>query len=151
MNAIAIALHATAAVVWIGGMFFAYVVLRPAMANYEPARRLTVWAGVFERFFPWVWMTVAVLLLTGYWLLFRAFGGIGGSPLYVHFMQFVGLLMCGVFAYLYYWPYPLFKREVAREDWPAAGAALNRIRHIVLINLVLGLALVVVVTSGRYS
>ena len=81
MNAIAIALHATAAVVWIGGMFFAYVVLRPAMANYEPARRLTEWAGVFERFFPRVWMTVAVLLSTGYRLLFRAFGGIGGSPL----------------------------------------------------------------------
>ena len=52
MNAIAIALHVIAAVLWVGGMFFAYLILRPTAATYDPRRRLTLWAGVFKRFFP---------------------------------------------------------------------------------------------------
>jgi len=150
VNALAIALHALAAIVWIGGMFFAYVVLRPTAASYEPARRLVLWAGVFKRFFPWVWMAVIVLLVTGYWLLFMAFGGFATSPGYVHVMQVIGLLMIALFIYLYYQPYPDFKAAVTREDWPVAGNALNRIRRLVLFNLCLGIVLAAYVTAGRY-
>jgi uncharacterized membrane protein len=151
MNAVAIALHGLAATVWIGGMFFAYVVLRPSVALMEPHRRLTLWSGVFKRFFPWVWLAVMVLLLSGYWLVFRAFGGFATSPVYVHIMHALGLLMTVLFVYLYYRPYPLLSQKVVDEDWPAAGAALNRIRHIVLVNLILGLALLVIVYAGRYG
>lgn len=151
MNAIAIALHGIAATIWIGGMFFAYVVLRPSIMLLEPHRRLNVWAGVFKRFFPWVWMAVVVLFTSGYWLIFRAFGGFAGSPVYVHIMHALGLLMIVLFIYLYYRPYPVLKSTVAAEDWPAAGAALNRVRHIVLVNLVLGLALLFIVYAGRYG
>jgi len=156
MNAIAIALHAIAATVWIGGMFFAYVVLRPTAAELEPPARLRLWAGTFKRFFPWVWMTVFVLLLTGFYLVFAAFGGFGSVPSYVHIMLLMGLIMIALFVFLYYKPYRAFKLAVAAEDWPGGGAAMNQIRVLVLINLCLGIALTAIVTSGlvtsgRYS
>jgi uncharacterized membrane protein len=34
--------------------------------------------------------------------------------------------------------YPRMKRAVAIQDWPAAGMAMNRIRGLVLVNLLLG-------------
>lgn len=151
MNSLAIALHGLAAVIWIGGMFFAYVILRPSVALLEPHRRLSLWAAVFRRFFPWVWMAIVILLASGYWLVIKVFGGFAGSPLYVHIMHALGLLMMGLFAYLYYRPWPVLKQTVAQEDWPAAGVALNRVRHIVLVNLVLGMVLLVVVLAGRYG
>lgn len=151
MNALAITLHGLAATVWVGGMFFAYIVLRPSMSLLEPHRRLTIWAGVFKRFFPWVWMAVFILPLTGYWLVFGAFGGFATSPLYVHIMHALGLLMIVLFVYLYYRPYAALKKAVSSESWPEAGIALNRVRHIVLVNLVFGLVLVAVVYAGRYG
>src|SRR4029078_12758895 len=72
-----IALHALAAVIWVGGMFFAYMVLRPASGPLDPASRLALWHRVFSRFFPWVWASIAVLLVSGYWMLFVHFGGFG--------------------------------------------------------------------------
>ena len=151
MNAIAIALHGIAATVWVGGMFFAYIVLRPTLMLSEPHRRLTIWAGVFKRFFPWVWMSALVLPITGYLLIFSAFGGFATSPIYVHLMHMVGLIMIALFAYLYFRPYVAFKLAVSQEDWQAAGVALNRVRHMVLINLILGLILLFSVYGGRYG
>ncbi len=151
MNALAITLHGLLATIWIGGMFFAYVVLRPTVATMEPHRRLTLFAGVFKRFFPWVWMAVLVIPVTGYWLIFSAFNGFATSPVYVHIMHLLGLVMIALFIYLYYVPYRKLTSEVAREAWPEAGTALNRVRHVVLINLVLGLVLIAVVYAGRYG
>ena len=151
MNTLAIALHGIAATVWIGGMFFAYVVLRPTLISVEPPQRLELWAGVFERFFPWVWMAVLILLISGYWLVFKAFGGFAASPVYVHVMHLLGLIMVALFVYLYYRPYAALKRNVTNEDWPAAGSALNGVRQIVLVNLVLGLVLLAAVYAGRYG
>ena len=49
---IAISLHALAAMVWVGGMFFAYMALRPVAAKIlEPAVRLALWSRTLTRFF----------------------------------------------------------------------------------------------------
>ena len=55
-------LHALAAVVWVGGMFFARLVLAPAAASLEPGPRLTLWSRVLGRFFPWVFAAIILLL-----------------------------------------------------------------------------------------
>lgn len=147
MNALAIALHVVATVIWVGGLFFAYVVLRPSAATIEPPQRLQLWAEVFKRFFPWVWMAIVVLMLSGYWLVFDWFEGFASTPGYVHLMHLMGWIMTLLFVYLYYKIYPLFMSAIKQQDWPAGAAALNRIRQVVLINLVLGLALLIVVTA----
>jgi uncharacterized membrane protein len=147
INAIAIALHVLAAVLWVGGLFFSYIVLRPTLTAIDPPDRLMIWAGIFKRFFPWVWLSVLVLLTTGYWMIFSWFNGFAQAPMYVHIMHLLGLLMMVLFIYLFYRVYPIFKTHIANENWPEAGAVLNRIRHIVLVNLVLGLILLIAVTA----
>ena len=53
-------LHLLSVLIWVGGMFFAYMILRPAAVEVlEPPPRLRLWANVFGRFFPWVWASVA--------------------------------------------------------------------------------------------
>ena len=52
LSALATGFHAIAAVVWVGGMFFAYLVLRPAVGGITPPpERLKLWDRVFGRFF----------------------------------------------------------------------------------------------------
>ena len=57
-------LHVAAVTIWVGGMFFAYVCLRPVAAmQLEPPARLRLWRGVFGGFFPLVWASVVVILV----------------------------------------------------------------------------------------
>ena len=84
---VAISLHILAAIVWIGGMFFAVLVLRPASGDLEPTDRLPLWGRTFAKFFPWVWASVALLVLTGYWMIFERWGGFADLPLHGHLMH----------------------------------------------------------------
>ncbi|MBU2580833.1 MAG: CopD family protein [Alphaproteobacteria bacterium] len=146
---IAIAIHALAAVVWVGGMFFAYTVLRPSLGKFEPPQRLTLWNDVFERFFVWVWMAVIALPLTGYYLTFEYLGGFGSAGMHVHIMHLTGLVMIALFVFLYFIAYRNYRGAVAAKDWPLAAKNLNTIRQIVGSNTVLGLLTVIVGASGR--
>jgi uncharacterized membrane protein len=145
-----IALHTLAAVIWVGGMFFAYLVLRPSAGALEPAIRLALWQRVFSRFFPWVWLSIAVLLASGFSMIFMGFGGFGAAGTYVHAMTALGIVMMAIYTHLYFAPWKRFRRAVAAEDWPGAGKELGQIRRIVAINLTLGLITVVIGASGRY-
>lgn len=147
---ILLALHTLSAVVWVGGMFFAHVVLRPSSAVLEPAVRLPLWRRVLGRFFLWVWLAVALLLLTGFTLIHSAWG-MASAPFFVHLMMGLGLLMALIFAYLYFVPWPALRNACAESDWPQAARCLARIRLLVTINLVLGLVTVVVGAGGNFQ
>lgn len=149
MISLALVLHLVAAVLWVGGMFFAWVVLRPAAVALEPPRRLVLWRDVFARFFPWVWASVVVLPVTGLWLMFRLFGGMGGSPPYVHIMLALGIVMIAIYLHVWFAPWRRLRTAVAGEDWPAGGTALASIRRLVGINLLIGLVILAVVAAGR--
>src|SRR5262245_24953626 len=110
--ALLLALHILAAVVWVGGMFFAYVMLRPAAGPLEPAERLPLWQRVFRRFFTWVWASIILLLISGYSMLFHAFGGFAGAPLHVNLMQGIGIVMMLLFLHLFFAPWRRFDRAV---------------------------------------
>ncbi len=146
-----ITLHVLSVVVWVGGMFFAWVVLRPTAAQQlEPPARLTLWAGVFARFFPWVWVAVVALPVTGYLMIFGRFGGMGGAPLYVHLMNGLGTLMILIYLHVNFAPFRRLRREVAAQNWPVAGKQLAQIRVLVGVNLLLGLAVVAIASGGRF-
>ena len=148
---IAITLHVLSAVIWVGGMFFAYVALRPVAANLlEPPLRTTLWRDTFDRFFPWVWVAVIVLLLTGYWMIFAKFGGMGTSPLYVHVMNGLGIVMMLIYLHVFFAPFRRMKQAIATQDWPEAGRRLGQIRIFIGINLLIGLVTIVLGTGGRY-
>ena len=96
MTTIALALHLLAALVWVGGMFFAIMVLRLAAGELEPPFRVPLWGRVFSKFFPWVWMAVIVLPLTGYWMIYTVWGGFAALPVHGHIMNGLGLIMIAV-------------------------------------------------------
>lgn len=141
-------LHLASVVLWVGGMFFAYVCLRPtAVELFEPAQRLPLWRGVFRRFFAWVWGAVLLILSSG--LIMIGAVGVAAAPLNWHLMLASGLLMIGIFCYVAVVPFAALDRAVDAGDWKAGGAALNRIRQLVGINLLLGFLTVAIATIGR--
>lgn len=151
MFASAVLLHVVASVIWIGGMFFAYMVLRPiAAGQLELPARLTLWQGVFGRFFPWVWASVVAILVTGFWLIVNKFGGMGGSPVYVHAMLGLGIVMMLIFLHVYFAPYRRLKKAVGAQDWPAGGKALAQIRVLVGVNTLIGVVTLAIGAGGPY-
>jgi uncharacterized membrane protein len=150
MTAIAVALHALGAIVWVGGMFAIYVCLRPALGALEPPQRLRLMRVTFQKFFAWVWTAILLLLISGYWMVFETLGGFAGAGLHVHVMQAIGWVMIALFLWLFHGPWLALKRAVDSEDWPSAAASLNRIRQIIAVNLPLGLLVVIIGASGRY-
>lgn len=149
-TAFALVLHILGATVWVGGMFAAYVCLRPATGALDAPVRLTLWRNFFAKFFPWVWVSIIALLVSGYWMLVTNFGGFAHAPFYVDLMQTLGLLMVVLFLALFHGPWLKFKRAVDAKDFAAAGPQLNRIRQVIMINMPLGLLVVVIGGTGRY-
>ncbi len=148
---IAITLHVLSAVVWVGGMFFAYMVLRPPAARLlEPPLRLALWVQVFARFFPWVWAAVLLLLASGYWMVFVPFGGLGNVGWHVHVMQVLGIAMMAIFMHVFFAPFRRLKRAVEAEDHHGGLVQLAQIRRLVGVNLLLGLVVIAAATGGAY-
>ncbi len=147
---IGLAFHILGAVIWVGGMFFAYVVLRPSAGPLEPAVRLSLWDRVFSRFFLWVWLCVIALLVSGLAMVFVGLGGFARVGAYVQAMMTLGIVMILIFVYVYFAPWQRFHRAVAAADWPAAAQAIERIRRLIGVNVLLGLLTVIVGGSGRY-
>ena len=147
---LAITLHLLAAVIWVGGMFFAYTALRPVAAiQLEAPARLTLWSSVFKRFFPWVILSIIALLATGFWMI-ALLGGMAAIGTHIHIMLLFGIIMMLLFFHLFFSPFKKLKTSITTEDWSSGGAALNQIRKLILINLALGLLVVSIASAGRY-
>ncbi|MBI5163044.1 MAG: CopD family protein [Magnetospirillum sp.] len=148
---IVIGLHTLAAVVWVGGMYFAHMVLRLPVTEMAPAERLGLWGRVLPRFFVWVWLAVIVLLATGYGVLLAGYrGGIAGGALHVDIMQATGLVMMVLFVALFFGPWRRMRAALGSGDLPTAAAAQGWIRRIVTVNLILGLFTIFVGAAGTF-
>jgi uncharacterized membrane protein len=147
---IALTVHILAATVWVGGMFFAYLILRPASAPLDPAVRLELWSRVLGRFFLWVFVAIVLLLASGFGMIFGVFAGFAGIGVYVQLMMGIGIVMMLIFFHLYFAPWRRFRAAVAQQNWAEGGRQLGQIRLIVAINLALGLVTAAIGASGRY-
>lgn len=147
VHAIANLLHMLAAIVWVGGMFFAYVVLRPAVGALEPGVRLELWSRTLANFFRWVWVAIVVLVASGLWMVVIA-GGFAVVGVHVHIMLVLGLVMMALFLHLYFAPYRRLRAAVDTADNTSAAAQLGQVRRIVALNLALGLITSIVGSSG---
>ncbi|ASK36438.1 hypothetical protein CEK62_06070 [Alcanivorax sp. N3-2A] len=149
--ALPLALHLLAAVVWVGGMFFAYMAMRPAVGEVlDPARRPALWAATLGRFFAWVWGAILVLLITGFGMIFGIYGGmaqVGGA---VHAMLGLGIVMMLIFGHVYFAAFRRLKQAVASDDVQEGARRVGQIRKLVGLNLILGLLVVVIAAAGRY-
>lgn len=150
MTILLLAVHVLATVFWVGGMAFAYLVLRPAAAPLDPAARLTLWRNVFAKFLPAVGWAVIALLVTGFAMIFVTFGGFAGAPISVHVMTLTGILMMLLFFHIVAAPWKRFRTAIDAGDYAQGARNLDKIRKFVGMNLVLGLLTVVIATTGRY-
>lgn len=150
LTSVAVTLHLLAAVIWVGGMFFAVYVLRLAAGPMEPGDRVPLWQRTFAKFFPWVWIAVILLPATGYILISELHGDFSTLPIPFHIMHALGWIMVLIFLHLWFAPYKRFKQAVAVGDMPQAGKHLNTIRILVTTNLYLGLINVLIGTTGRF-
>jgi len=130
-------LHVLAAIAWLGGISFMLFALRPAAAEIlPPGQRLTLITKTLQRFFRWVWTAIAVLLLSGLAMLLGV--GMKGAPTGWHAMLGIGLVMCLLFAHLYFGPFRRLVRAVNAADWPEGGRQAGQIGTLAMGNLVLG-------------
>ncbi len=147
---LAVLLHVLSVVVWVGGMFFAYMILRPVAATtMEPPQRLTLWVNIFKRFFPFVWAAVITLPITGVWLISAIWHG-APMPIYVHIMTSLAVVMILIYMHVYFAPYRRLKNAVAIQDWQEGGKRLGQMRKLIGLNLTIGLINVIVASGGRF-
>jgi uncharacterized membrane protein len=129
-------------------MFFAWMVLRPAaITALEGPARLKLWVEVFQGFFRWVWVAVVLLPVSGVGMLHMHFNGFEAAPRYVQVMMGLYVVMTALFIRIQALMLPELRTAVAEQDWPAGASVLGRIRRLVGINLLVGLAVVVIAAA----
>ena len=142
-------LHVLGVVVWVGGMFLMHVAVRPAaVAQLQPPQRLPLLTAVLERFFSWVAIAIAAVLLSGIGMILEG-GGFRNAHLSVHVMSAIGLAMMAIFLHIRLAPFRRLQSAVASSDWPVAARHLDGVRRLVTVNLVLGIVTIAVSTIGR--
>ncbi|MEM7541009.1 MAG: CopD family protein [Pseudomonadota bacterium] len=148
---LALTTHLLAAIIWIGGMFFAYTCLRPSLGEtLAPAERARLLTATFSRFFHWVWIAIPILFATGLYMAFTRYGVMGTWPIFLHVMFGVAIIMSLLFFHIFFAPFKRLKRAMAQKDPQQAGAAIGQIRMIVLLNLALGIIVAIAASGGRY-
>jgi len=150
MMMILLAAHVLSAVFWVGGMAFAYMVLRPAAGALDAPQRLELWRRVFATFLPWAGVAALVLIASGYMMMFAIYKSAANAPAYIHMMEGLGLVMLVIYLYLVMRPWQRFKKAVDTGATADAAAGLATIRKIVAVNLVVGVLVIIVATAGRF-
>jgi uncharacterized membrane protein len=145
---VALWLHLLSIVVWVGGMFFAHVALRPALQSLPPPLRLPLVASTLATFLGWVAAAVATMIVTGAFMIV-ALGGLGRTGQHVHLMTALGVVMSAIYAFIVSVPFPRLRRGVAAAAWEEAAAALATVRRLIGVNLVLGLVTITVAILGH--
>jgi uncharacterized membrane protein len=138
-------IHLLAMFVWLGGMFFTLVCLRPALGVLEPPpQRLRLMNAVLGRFFAAVSWAAGLMLATGVLMLPRgASSGVQPVPA-ITAMAALGVVMICVFVFVRLVPFRRLQAAIAEGDAPGAAAALNGIRVLVVLNLAIGVAIVLI-------
>lgn len=139
-----LALHLLGAAAWVGGMFYALVVLRPALSVLDAGPRLQLHMLTLKRFFLIVWHAMPIMLLTGWAMVFLIWGGFAVIPWEVNAMQGLGILMALVFLYMFFAPWQRLRRAIR-----PAPDLVPRIRSLILTNLVLGVVTIALAAFGQ--
>lgn len=146
MNRILLLLHLLAVIVWIGGMFFAHVCLRPvAAAQLPPPQRLPLLAATLGRFFVVVGWALLLLWGSGIIRFAQVGAAIPANWLAMAGIAAVMTVILGLIVFRFHRP---LVAAVTASDWPTAGVLMNTIRQLVLTNLLLGVLTVAVAVLG---
>lgn len=82
-------------------------------------------------------------------MIFYIWGSMADTPLYVHSMNGLAIVMILIFMHVYFAPFKRLKEAVIKQDWPEGGRNLNIIRKMVGINTLIGLIVIIIASAGR--
>src|SRR5690606_17874643 len=117
MREILLLLHLLAVVVWIGGMFFAHVCLRPAaVATLQPSQRLPLMSATLARFFVAVAWSLLVLWGSGIAMFGQLAAAGGKPPLSWNLMAAIAVVMTVVFAVIWLRHHPRMRRALEQGN-----------------------------------
>ncbi len=136
--------HLLSVILWLGGMFFALACLRPALGELQPPQRASVMLGALRRFFNYVLGAIVLIWISGT-AMYVPIGAKYAPPGW-NVMVGLAIVMTILFLVIRFLIYPKAVAAVTGSQLPVAANALNRIRTLVLINLVLGVLVVIAVT-----
>ncbi len=144
-----LALHIIAAVIWVGGLFFSFIALRPALDSRSEPLKFELWVAILKKFFPWVWVCIVTLLATGFAMI-SLMGGLSSAPTPVLVMMAMGIIMMAIFKFTYIAPFKHLIRGCDENAPEVARYALKTIRLSVLANLILGILTIAIATLNRF-
>lgn len=128
-------LHLFFAVVWIGGMIYSLLFLKPSLREIaQEEQRGRFLKLVFSKFFLAVWLSILVLFLTGMGLWHGYRKDFSDNPLF-HIKLFLFGLMVLIFTYIYFF--------LLRKN------RLSHIPNLIGVNLLLGILILLIITYIR--
>jgi uncharacterized membrane protein len=139
-----LAVHFLCAAIWVGGMFYTVTVLRPALTVLDAGPRLQLHMLTLKKFFFWVWHAMPLMLLTGWAMIWSAWGGFAMLPWSINAMQGIAIIMAGIFVYTFFGPWQRLRRAIR-----PGPELIARIRLLVTVNLALGAITIVVGSLGH--
>jgi len=153
MGGVLLLLHLLGVVLWVGGMGFGVMALRPSLAALDAPTRLGLMGRVHTKFFRIVWVAMPLVVLSGYLLMFGVHGGFRGVTWPIHVMHLLGLIMAGIFATIWFGPYKKLMRALAEgpAGLPLAAASNESIRKLVGINFTLGVIAIAMGAFWQYA
>jgi uncharacterized membrane protein len=138
------AIHLLCVVLWVGGMAFLLLTLRPSVSVIDPTARLALQGAVFRRFFRSIWQVMPMAIVSGLLLLILSYSH-HALPWPVMVMQTGGVLMAAIFIGMVLVPNKRFQAKLA------AGAATAEdivpIRRLIWLSLGIGAVILVCVAD----
>uniref|UniRef100_A0A7C2ZI48 Copper resistance protein D domain-containing protein n=1 Tax=Hydrogenobacter sp. TaxID=2152829 RepID=A0A7C2ZI48_9AQUI len=128
-------LHLFFAIVWVGGMVYSLLFLRPSLREIaQEEQRGKFLKQVFSKFFLAVWLSIIVLFLTGMSLWHGYRKDFSDNSLF-HIKLFLFGLMVIIFTYIYFF---LFRRN-----------KLSHIPNLIGVNLLLSILILLIIIYIR--
>ena len=139
-----LSLHLLGMALWVGGMAYALLVLRPSLGLLDQTQRVSVHLQTLTRFFRLVWHVMPIVLVTGWAMYFLREGGLANPDWHINAMQGLGIVMAAVFLYAYFGPFRKARRAIRPQP-----ATFESIRSLVSLDLAIGAAIVVIASLGH--
>lgn len=161
MNILGIAidwLHLLATVIWIGGMAFNLLVLRPSLTVIEPSQRIKLVCAVVKRFIYFAWGSIATLVITGIFMTPRiSFSGALLSTTYgfvlaiKHALVLIMVIIVAVISFVLLPRLKTLSLSIAEASTPSRtsphGLPLELVKIVQFIKLNLALGILVLLVS----
>jgi len=97
-------LHLFFATLWVGGMTYTLLFLRPSLKSLPEGQKQSLVQNLYGRFFLGVWLSILVLFITGVGLWYSYRKDLS-SNFFFHLKLFLFALMVLNFTYIYFFQY----------------------------------------------